>query len=337
MTTRTQLHQQLPLKTPFSIHMFVSYFCNFSCKYCLQALSDEALQAKSFYKQFMDFELYKKAVDDMVEFDEKVKALIFAGHGEPLLHKDIARMVAYAKEKQVAQRVEIVTNGSLLTNSLADDLIEAGLDRLRISVQGVNAASYEETMGRQFDFSKFIERLTYFYQKKTHTEVYCKIIDVAMKSRGEEEQFRKIFTPISDEIAIEYEIPFVKEVDNSSFKEDFSCNKQGDKVSGAKVCSMPFYMMVVTPNGDVVPCCSTDIPLVYGNIKEKTLPEIWKSPMIKGFCRVQLLGNREKHPVCSVCSVPQFGLQSGDYLDEYAEDLLDKYLVERASVNKHEV
>ena len=42
---------------------------------------------------------------------------------------------------------------------------------------------------------------------------------MAMKSRGEEEQFRKIFTPIADEIAIEYEIPFVKEVDNSSFKE----------------------------------------------------------------------------------------------------------------------
>ncbi len=337
MTKRVQLYQQLPLQTPFSVHMFVSYFCNFSCKYCLHALSKEQLASKNFHKQFMDFELYRKAIEDLTHFDNKIKALIFAGHGEPLLHKDIAAMVAYAKEKDVAERVEIVTNGSLLTKALADDLIAAGLDRLRISVQGIDAKAYQDTMGKPFDFSRFLAQLAYFYQHKTKTEVYCKIIDVAMKSKEEEKIFMEIFSPVADETAIEYEIPFVKEVDNRAFKQEFSCSKQGNYTSGAKVCSMPFYMLVVTPTGDVVPCCSTDIPLVYGNIKEKNLKEIWESPIVKGFCRVHLLGNRELHPICSVCSVPQYGLQAGDYLDEYAAQLLEKYPMERGIMKNNEI
>ena len=325
MTKRTELYKQLPLATPFSIHMFVSYFCNFKCNYCLHSLTETQLEGKKFKKQFMDLEVYKKAIDDIAAFGEKIKALIFAGHGEPLLHKDIARMVSYAKEKGIAERVEIVTNGSLLTHKLADELIAAGLDRLRISVQGVNAAEYTEVMGKRFDFDKFIQQLEYFYKSKKETEVYCKIIDIALRSEEQREIFEKIFSAVSDKHAIEYAIPFVQEVDNAALKESFECSKQGNAAQPAKVCSMPFYMMVLAPNGDVLPCCSTDVPLVYGNVRSSSLKQIWQSALVKGFCRLHLLGNREKHPVCSVCSVPCFGLQEGDYLDDYAGMLLEKY------------
>ncbi len=327
MTKRTELYKQLPLDVPFSVHIFPSYYCNFKCNYCLHFLSDEQLGKKNFIKQFMNFDLYKKAIDDIALFPKKIKALIFAGHGEPLLHQDIANMIAYAKEKNIAERVEIVTNGSLLTKELADALINAGLDRLRISIQGVDGAHYKKIIGKKFDFNKLVEQIEYFYKNKKHTEVYCKIIDIAMESKEEEMVFKQIFLPISDEAAIEYAIPFVQEIDNAELKESFDCSKQGNQAVCAKVCSMPFYMLVVTPNGDVVPCCSTDIPLIYGNITEKSLPELWHSAIVKGFCRVQLLGNREKHPVCSACSVPQFGLQQGDYLDTQAKELLEKYKV----------
>ncbi len=282
---------------------------------------------KGFQRQFMNFDIFKKAVDDCKDFNHKLKALIFAGHGEPLLHKEIAKMVDYAKAKDVADRVEIVTNGSLLTRELSDALIEAGLDRLRVSVQGVDADAYQRIMGKEFDFQGFVDALSYFYTHKKSTEVYCKIIDVAMESPVEEEKFHDIFDKVSDETAIEYEIPFVQEIDNASLKKTFDCSKQGNAVSGAKVCAMPFYMMVITPNGDVVPCCSTDVPIVLGNVQKESLQEIWECAKRKGFCRVHLLGNRGLHPVCSICSVPQFGMQTGDYLDEHAEELLKEYPV----------
>jgi len=327
MTKRVPLHEKLPLSTPFSLHIFPAYMCNFRCNYCLHSLPEEVLQKKGFKRQLMEYDTYRRAIDSCAGFTGRLKALIFAGHGEPLIHSDIARMVAYAKEKQVADRVEIVTNGSLLTRKLADDLIAAGLDRLRVSVQGITGEAYKRTMGKEFDFSTFVEGLRYFYKHKKDTEVYCKIIDVALTESDDEQKFRDIFAPVADEVAIEYEIPFVKEVDNGALKENFDRSKQGNSISGAKVCAMPFYMLVLTPNGDVVPCCSTDVPIVLGNIWEQSLPEIWQSARKNGFCRVHLLGNREMHPVCSTCSVPQFGMQEGDYLDDYAGGMLQKYPV----------
>lgn len=324
-TERTALYKKLPLDTPLSIHMFVSYYCNFKCKYCLHSLSEEQLRLKNFHREFMDFSLYQKSINDIAQFKGRLKALIFAGHGEPLLHKDIVRMIAYAKEKNVAERVEIVTNGSLLTKDISDGLIAAGLDRLRISVQGIDEKAYFNTMGVAFDFKAFIAGLRYFYLNKKDTEVYCKIIDVAMKKAEDEQKFRELFSKVADEVAVEYEIPFVNEVNNELIKASFNCSKQGDEISGANVCAMPFYMLVVTPNGDVVPCCSTDIPLVYGNVAQHSLAELWESPLVKGFCRIHLLGNRQKHPVCSLCNVPRYGLQKGDYLDNHADELLKKY------------
>lgn len=327
MTKRTELYRALPLDTPYSVHIFSSYHCNFRCRYCLHSLSEETLAAKGFRRQMMEYGTFEKTIEDIKKFPRRLKAMIFAGHGEPLTHPDIARMAAYAKEKDIAERVEIVTNGSLLTPELSDALIEAGIDRLRVSVQGTDEAAYEKIAGRGIDFDVFVGGLRYFYEHKRHTEVYVKIIDVALKDEEDAEKFREIFAPISDEAAIEYEIPFVREVDNSALKEKFDRSKQGGDVLDASICSMPFYMLVVTPSGDVVPCCSTDAPIVLGNVLEQPLTRIWQGAMHAGFCRLHLLGNRSRHPVCSVCSVPRYGLQQGDYLDGHEAELLPHYAV----------
>jgi len=325
LTKRVELYKKLPLRTPFSIHIFPSYFCNFKCSYCLQSLSDLQLKNKHFSKQYMSLDIYKKAIDDIEQFGSKVKALIFAGHGEPLMHKNIAEMVSYAKKNNIAERIEIVTNGALLTKTLSDQLIEAGLDRLRISIQGINSKIYSNVIGKKFDYEELVKRITYFYKNKTDTEVYCKIIDIALQANGDKDIFMNTFSPISDEAAVEYAIPFVNEIDLSKQKNNFENSKQGNPVINAQVCSMPFYMLVVAPNGDVLPCCSTDIPIVYGNVKNQSLLEIWNSKIRMDFCKVQLLKERYRYKSCAECSVPKYGLQSGDYLDSHASDLISYY------------
>lgn len=323
-TVRTELYQQLPLNTPFSIHMFTSFYCNFKCNYCLHSLSEQELVEKKFKKQYMDFETYKKAIDDVQMFPDKVKALIFAGHGEPLLHREIADMVAYAKRTEKFERIEIVTNGSLLTPELSDKLIEAGLDRLRISLQGINAEEYKYVSRVNIDFKKFVDNIQYFYRHKTNTEVYIKIIDIALKEAGDEEQFKQIFESISDITAIEYAIPFVKEIDYTDIGELSEKCKQGHK-QVSHICSMPFYMMVINPDGNVVPCCSTDFPMIFGNVREESLVDIWNSE-VRNLCLKRQLGGVDKIPICKECSVPAFGLQQGDYLDGHENELLKRYM-----------
>lgn len=305
---RMQLHQCLPLPAPLSVHIFPSFFCNFKCQYCLHNLSSESLEAKGFQKQFMDFAVYQKAIQDMSARGWHLKALIFAGHGEPLLHPDISAMVALAKEKRIADRIEIVTNASMLTHKLSDALIAAGLDRLRISLQGVTAQQYQTISGVELDFDAFWEQIRYFYQHKTDTEVYIKIIDLALQ--GAEERFEALCREASDVHAIEYAIPFVPEIDLGQLSGN--C-KQGNR-QHSNVCSMPFYMMILYPNGDVVPCCATQPPAVLGNIKTDDFTELWHSSQQIRFLLRQLEG-AGGIPVCDSCAVPAFGLQEGDYLD----------------------
>lgn len=319
-TARTELYRCLPLDAPLSVHIFPSFYCNFRCGYCLHSLSPDVLAAKGFHRQNMDFGVYRKAIDDISARGWRLKALIFAGHGEPLLHPRIAEMVALAKERQVADRVEIVTNASLLTRELSDALIEAGLDRLRVSLQGVTAGQYREVSGVRIDFEQFMDQLRYFYSHKRDTEVYIKIIDLALKEPGDRERFEALCRGAADVHAIEYAIPFVPEIDLGAVSG--KC-KQGNRGRSA-ICSMPFYMLVLYPNGDVLPCCATDVPAVLGNVLREDLADIWDGGERNRFLLRQLEGAATL-PVCGACAVPAFGLQEGDYLDGHAGELKRAY------------
>ncbi len=322
-TERVELYKQLPLDTPFSVHIFPSFYCNFKCNYCLHSLSEEKLNEMNFHKQFMSMEVFKKSVDDIAEFNRKIKALIFAGHGEPLLNKDIIQMVRYAKEKNVADRVEIVTNGSLLTHELSDLLIEAGLDRLRVSLQGITSKKYKDISDVNVNIDLLIENLEYFCKKKKSTEVYVKIMDISMDSESDFDKFKNMVKDACDISAIEYAIPFVNEIDYSQVGDLSDKCKQGNS-GQSQICSMPFYMMVIYPDGGVAPCCSTTLPLSYGNVMEKSLKDIWTSKMLGDFL-IRQLGGVKDIQICSQCTVPGFGLQSGDYLDNAKDELIRKY------------
>ncbi|GAI93190.1 unnamed protein product, partial [marine sediment metagenome] len=54
----------------------------------------------------MDFELYKKIIDDLKEFDAPLKVLRLYKDGEPLLNNRFADMVRYAKGSGVVKYID---------------------------------------------------------------------------------------------------------------------------------------------------------------------------------------------------------------------------------------
>lgn len=66
----------------------------------------------------------------------------FGGIGEPLYHPRTAEWVAQAK--QLGARVELITNGTLLTEKKSRQLIDAGLDLLWVSIDGASPESYAD-------------------------------------------------------------------------------------------------------------------------------------------------------------------------------------------------
>jgi len=321
---RINLPDVLPLTTPFSLHVFPSYHCNFRCSYCLHSLPTENLKKRNFKKDLLSFANFKKAIDGLKEFPDKLKTIIFAGHGEPLIHKEIAEMVKYANQANVSDRNEIVTNASLLTKEMADKLIDADLSMLRVSLQGVTDEMYRKVGGTECSVSRLINNIKYFHEHRKNTRIHVKIINIGLTDDKEKELFYDLFRPISDEATIEFLIPFINEIDHTSITDDLSKCKLGHNQSKSQICSMPFYMLVLEPNGNIVPCCSSVVPHVYGNIQDRNLQEIWNSKNLNDFLCMQLT-DLTQNKVCKVCSVPQFGLQEGDYLDLVKDNLLKMY------------
>lgn len=323
---RTPLGEVLPLDMPYLIQIFPVYACNFRCGYCIHSL-DKKQHGYISDEVFMSMERYCKIIDDIKNTGKKIKMLRFAAIGEPLLHPQIADMIKYAKEANIADSIDIVTNGALLTKELSDKLIAAGLSKLRISLEGLSSEDYLKNSDARIDFEKFVDNIRYFYEHCDETKMYIKIIDYMVQKKEEQELFYNTFSSITHDIAIEHLTPTIHEIDYDKLSGGMKTDKpqNGENLIISKICPQPFYMMQFNPDGNVVPCCSMKYPCVLGNIDKNTVEEIWTGKEYNEFRQRLLKGTDNAGQVCSECNLYLYDLHSEDVLDSYADVLYDKY------------
>jgi radical SAM protein with 4Fe4S-binding SPASM domain len=320
---RSVLADNLPLSTPYMVQIFPVYGCNFKCSYCLHSLKNSERRFVA-EKNVMDFDVYKKSIDDLKEFPQKVKMLRFAATGEPLLHPNLSKMISYAKEMDIAESIDVVSNGALLTEGLSDKLVLAGLNWLRISIQGVSSQRYKDISKVDIDVEKLVSQIRYFYENKKETQVYIKIIDIDL-TQAEKNKFFKLFEPIADKIAIEYLVPAIEKIDYTSISNKAMVNSQnGNLIMNAEVCPQPFYMMQINPDGNVVPCCAMETPYISGNVIREPLVEIWNGSQLKEFQMLQLKKQKHENSVCLGCETYKFNMFKEDILDDKVEELITK-------------
>jgi MoaA/NifB/PqqE/SkfB family radical SAM enzyme len=295
---RRELATFLPLRTPFALHIFPSHRCNLKCGYCLHSLPPDKLTSTGFKKKVMDFGLFTKCIEDAVSFPDQLKVLILAGWGEPLTHPRIAEMVELAKRKNIAERVEIVSNGVLLTPELSNKLINAGLDRIRISIQGIDADRCRDAAGVDIDFDALVDNIHYFHAHRKQSKIFVKTIDAAVPTDADIETFHRIFGGICDEIAIEQVIPVISGIDHSKFETALNKRHCGGEATRVTVCPFPFYMSVIHPDGSYAPCCSSELPLRLGSVAETALTELWNGNRLRIFRAAHLSGKRGETGIC---------------------------------------
>ena len=128
---RTKLETVIPLSTPYLVFLDPSDVCNAKCSWCPTG-SGEARKYKT--PQLMNFDLYRKIIDDLCDMPEPIKTLRLYADGEPLLNPRFPDMVQYAKTTGRFGQVDSTTNGKLLSRKLNSAIVNSGLDRIFISV-----------------------------------------------------------------------------------------------------------------------------------------------------------------------------------------------------------
>jgi molybdenum cofactor biosynthesis enzyme MoaA len=112
---RRWLSEVIPLSTPYYLCIEPTNLCNLKCHFCSHSDQASFLKLRNGRTGMMDMGLYKKLIDDLSNFPEKIKRISFAGCGEPLLHTELPEMLAYLHESQIAERIDITTNGVRLS------------------------------------------------------------------------------------------------------------------------------------------------------------------------------------------------------------------------------
>ncbi len=99
--------------------------CNLTCIHCYSDSKDKL------YEGELSTPEGKKMINDLAEY--KVPTILFSG-GEPLMHPDIYELAEYAISKGL--RAVISTNGTLITDEVANRLKDIGLSYVGISIDG---------------------------------------------------------------------------------------------------------------------------------------------------------------------------------------------------------
>jgi MoaA/NifB/PqqE/SkfB family radical SAM enzyme len=123
---------------PVCLYLEVTNRCNLLCETCPRTF--EALEPPA----DMSWELFTRIVDQV----PGVTRAVLHGVGEPMLVPELPRMIRYLKARGVY--VLFNTNGTLLREKRFKDLIDSGLDELRVSLDAADAKSYAVVRGRPF-------------------------------------------------------------------------------------------------------------------------------------------------------------------------------------------
>ena len=141
-----------------ALQLEVTNCCNLKCSICSRDLRESSLDLRSL--SFGDFEsVFNKLCSflDISEFNPQ-------GLGEPFLCVDILKILSLVKSKQIT--TWLVTNGTLINDSIARGLVEIGVDKIRISVDSADPALYAKIKpdSRLEEIINNIRRLS-FYKK----------------------------------------------------------------------------------------------------------------------------------------------------------------------------
>ena len=135
---------------PVCLYLEVTNRCNLLCETCPRTF--ETLEPPA----DMSWELFTRIVDQV----PNIARVVLHGVGEPMLVKDLPRMIRYLKAR--GTYVLFNTNGTLLTQKKFQELVNCGLDELRVSLDAADRATYLAVRGKDFfnrivrDVGKFI-------------------------------------------------------------------------------------------------------------------------------------------------------------------------------------
>lgn len=290
--------------SPLFISIEPTNVCNLHCPECpvgMRTVNSERVNVND--------KMVKKLID---ELQSTLTHVIFYFQGEPLMNMNFTNMVKYAHSKNLLTSTS--TNAQLITSETAKKLVESGLDRLIISIDGTTQETYEAyRIGGRLDKAiAGVENLIKWKKVLNSPSPYIEIQFLVLKTNEhqmlEMKQLAKRLK--ADKLTFksaqlynfENGSPLLPDNKRYARYEQKQDGKYYIKNRLLNRCRRMWYGTVVTSNGDVLPCCfDKDSSFVYGNLKDKSFADCRNSTEAVEFSNA-ILKNRKQFEMCRNCT-----------------------------------
>jgi MoaA/NifB/PqqE/SkfB family radical SAM enzyme len=301
------LHAQIGISDP----------CNHECVFCWdhppdgRETADTAQRFGLARPGVMSLEQFKGIVDDLHAMGTRKIDLI--GRGEPLLNRAALDMICFAKAR--GMQLQIVTNGSRLFEPIARGLVEAGVERVSISLNAGTSETYPrihvtETPENYLKVKKNLRFLSdckaaagsklpflscsFVITSRNYFEI-DRMVEVVDEVGAQEALFTH--TVIHDgtpDLALSQEqyqelkavLPAVRKKATAlrvqsnleAFEASVPPYMPSEMVGPVVVpCYVGWYFTVILGNGSVLPCCQCAAPIGQVTSKRR-FADVWVSP-----------------------------------------------------------
>ena len=289
---------------PFSLSIEPTTACNLGCPECPSGL-----------KQFtrptgkLDLQLHRRMLSQV---KNSVFYINYYFQGEPFLHPQFLELIKDAKKEGIYTATS--TNGHFIDATKAGEIVQSGLDRLIISIDGLTQETYENYRVHG-ELSKVISATKHLVAAKREAGSQTPhLIFQFLAVKPNEHEIPAVFSLGKemgiDEVRIKTAQLYDFKNGNPLMPHDESYSRyklQADGTYALKFktgnhCWRMWSGSVLTWDGKVVPCCfDKDARHVLGSIEQTDFNEVWRDQRYQAF-RQAILTDRSKISICQNCS-----------------------------------
>jgi hypothetical protein len=246
--------------------------------------------------KMMNMNLYKDIVRQA--YDGGTREIGFYMRGEPLMNKNVREYVKYARDIGY-EYIYITTNGALANLNLMKDLIAAGLNSIKFSINAGTRESYKIVHGRD-DFEKVIKNLidlsNYIKDEKLEVGLFVSFIRCSIND-GEFELLKNLIGDYVDQM-VEYDV-YNHGGNMYELNDGLMVNPN---TKGVMPCEMIFNRLHVTVDGYLSACCvDFSEKLIVADLSKVSLSEAWNCEKIRKLRRMHIERKIPTDVMCFNC------------------------------------
>jgi len=259
-----------PERFPLFVRLESQFKCNSNCALCIHG--HDELKSEIEYKERMTLDVFKRLVDECVEYNCPSIAISFIN--EPLMDEDFADRLGYVSKSNIMD-IHLNSNAQLMTEDVARFIINSNVTRVCFSIDAATESVYKK-MRPNLDFNTVITNINNFIKIRNELNKNLPLVRVSFLMNEinihEKDDFEKIWSEKADYVSFQRYVPI------SVHNDDLSRLKKEAPVEGKQYCSYPWESLFVHGDGVVVPCAAHRGRFIsVGNIHSNTLYEIWNS------------------------------------------------------------